>query len=95
MSKAGMTDSGASYKCDCGHLMGLPTTGSAVVGLACGNCNTYWNISYSPNRLLGVVSEWRCPECNTNNARCRDTFWNKDKCKIKSKSQVAGTVKER
>jgi len=82
-------NNGASYQCDCGHLLGLPATESAVVGLACGNCNTYWNISYQPNRLLGVVSEWRCSTCNTNSARCRDTFWNRDRCKSKSKSQSA------
>lgn len=85
----------AHYKCDCGHLIGLPTAPSPVVGLCCGNCNTYWNISYNPKKLMGVVSEWRCSKCNTNNARCRDTFWNKDKCKVKSKSQVAETAKER
>ena len=88
----------AQYKCDCGNELSLPTVGQPgwpkVVGLACGNCNIYWSVSYNPNKLLGVVSEWRCSGCNTNNARCRDTFWNKDKCKIKSKSQVAETAKE-
>jgi len=85
----------ASYKCDCGHLMGLPVAPSPVVGLACGNCNTYWNISYNPNKLMGVVSEWRCSGCNTNNARCRDTFWNKDKCRSKSVSPVEETEAKR
>lgn len=75
----------ATYKCDCGNELSLPTVGHPdwpkVVGLSCGNCNTYWNISYNPNKLLGVVSEWRCSRCNTNKTRCRDTFWNRDKCR--------------
>lgn len=74
----------ANYKCDCGNHMALPTArsgGARVIGLSCGNCSQYWRLSYNPNKLLATVSEWRCPTCNTGKSRCRDMFWNKDRCR--------------
>ena len=71
----------ASHQCDCGNWFGLPAIGSRVEGMTCGNCSKFWKLSDNPNKLIATVSEWRCPNCNTDKARCRDNFWNKDRCK--------------
>ena len=77
----------AYYLCDCGNRLTLPSknmwgkNAPKVVGLSCGECKIYWNINYQPSKLLGVVSEWRCSGCNTNQSRCRDMFNNVDRCK--------------
>lgn len=61
----------ARYLCDnCRHIIGLPSAGSNVVGLSCGNCDKHFRISYPPEKLVGVVSEWRCPTCNGDKGRC-------------------------
>lgn len=60
----------AKYLCDCRNVFGLPSTGSRIVGLSCGNCDKQYRISYPPNKLVGVVSEWRCPTCNSDKGWC-------------------------
>jgi len=60
----------AYYKCDCGHRIGLPSM-KIVTGVSCGNCDRFWKIHFNPNKLLGTVSEWRCPTCNSQKGVCR------------------------